>query len=374
MANRNLKSQQSVDEHIRLNTEYYHTKIAIPHSESRSYEFVVKRRYQNLIYINEGSQGSVVSAIDILTGAKVAIKRIELTPAYMKFNYREVELLSRVNHLNVIKVSDIFTPVQTQSEMTYFYIVMEFMEGTLSMIDTELTLDHIKLIIGEVIYAVHYLHENNIMHRDLKPGNIGIDHESNVKLLDFGLATLDSNGKMTKKIATKSYRAPELWLGLDYDRKIDIWSIGCILAEMCIKKSLFKVDDKEMNDERHLNKICEILGSPNFAEVYPKLSEDSLKRLATLPTNEKGEFEEIFSNNLICKEGGEDLKNLLKGLLEFNPEKRITAEEALNHPFFDGYYQEIIADNREAPIPTFSYPENDVLVLKQRLWERIQEY
>ena len=374
MANRILKSQKSVEEHIRLNTEYYHTKIPIPHSETRCYEFVIKKRYQNVIYINEGSQGIVVSAIDTLTGAKVAIKRIELTPGYMKFNYREVELLSRVNHLNVIKVSDIFTPVKAQSEMTYFYIVMQFMEGTLSMIDTELTLEHIRLIIGEVIYAVHYLHENSIMHRDLKPGNIGIDHDSNVKLLDFGLATLDSNVKLTKNIATKSYRAPELWLGLDYDRKIDTWSIGCILAELCVKKSLFKVNENDMNDYRHLNKICEILGRPNFAELFPKLSEDTLKSLATLPTNEEGDFEEIFTNNLICKEGGDDLKSLLKGLLEFNPEKRLSAEEALNHPFFDGIYEEIIADNKEAPIPTFTYPENDNLALKQRLWERIQEY
>ena len=376
MANRNLKSQQSIDEHIRLNTEFYSTKVAIPHSETRCYEFVVKKRYQNLVYINEGSQGSVVSAKDALTGAKVAIKRVELSPFHLKFNYREVELLNRVNHLNVIKVSDIFTPVQTQSEMTYFYIVMEYMDGTLSMIETELTLDHIRVIIGEVIYAVHYLQENDIIHRDLKPGNIGIDQESNVKLLDFGLATLDSNTKMTKKVGTRAYRAPELWLGVDYDKKIDSWSIGCILAEMCTHISLFNVNEKELNDDRHLNKICEILGSPNFTEIFPKLSEDTLKCLATFPTQEQGEFDKIFSNSAICKEGGEELKSLLKGLLEFNPEKRLSAEEALNHSFFNGFYanSNLIVENKDNPIPTFNHTENSNSLLKQGIWEIIQEY
>ncbi|KAI6649103.1 hypothetical protein LOD99_6824 [Oopsacas minuta] len=373
MANRTLKSQSSLEERIIGNTEFYKTKVAIPHSQSRFYEFVVKKRYQNLEYISEGSQGAVVFAKDVLTGDNVAIKRIELTPNYLKFNYREVEFLSRVEHENIITVKDIFTPVMRQSEMSYFYIVMEFMEGTLSMIETELGLEHIKKIVGEMIYAVHYLHENNIMHRDLKPGNIGIDDESNVKLLDFGLANFDSNNKKTKKIVTRSYRAPELWLGLDYDKKIDMWSVGCILAELCVGKSIFKVDEKDLNDDRHLNKICEILGCPDFASVYPKLSEDSLKRLSTFPQYQIAELDNILSTNQLCKEGGENLKNLLKGLLEFDPHKRLSAEEALNHPFFDGYFKDQIELNRECPIHTFTCPENSYSELEQMLWEKIQE-
>lgn len=372
MANRILKSQTSLDEKIIGNTEFHKIQVSIPDSKSRSYEYVVKKRYRNLEYISEGAQGSVVSGTDTLTGGRVAIKRIELTQSYSKFNYREIEILTRVEHDNIIKAIDIFTPVQMQSEMTYFYIVMELMEGTLNRVLTQLSIEHINMIIGDIIYAVHYLHENNIIHRDLKPGNIGINHDSKVKLLDFGLANLESKTKLTEKMVTRSYRAPEIWLGLDYGKKIDMWSVGCILAELCFGKNLFKVGDGELSDDRYLNKICEVLGSPDFASVYPELSEDTLKQLPNSPTAENASLEKMISNNAIFQEGGEELKSLLRGLLEFNPEKRLSAEEALKHPFFDGYYDEGIDQNRETPMPKFISPTNNNFMLEQKIWDKLQ--
>ena len=98
MANRILKSQTSLDEKIIGNTEFHKIQVSIPDSKSRSYEYVVKKRYRNLEYISEGAQGSVVSGTDTLTGGRVAIKRIELTQSYSKFNYREIEILTRVEH------------------------------------------------------------------------------------------------------------------------------------------------------------------------------------------------------------------------------------------------------------------------------------
>ena len=348
MATRIIKSQKSNEDRIKANTEYYNTKVQIPDSK-RTYEYIVKKRYQNLTYINAGAQGCVVSAFDTLTGTKVAIKKVEVDPSYIRNNYREIDILIRVNHDNIIKVNDIFTPSQRMNDMTHIYIVMPFMDGTLNMIDNELSIDHIRYITGNLLNAVHYLHENNIMHRDLKPGNIGIDQESNVSLLDFGLAGLDSSAKMTNKVVTKSYRAPEIWLGLGYDKKIDLWSIGCILAELCVKKNLFKVDENYMNDERHLSKICEILGKPDFANVYEELSDDTLKNLSTIQDNETPKFDEIFSDdNQICREGGENLKSLLKGLLDFDPKTRFSAEKALSHPFFNGDLEEEIAKNKTA--------------------------
>ena len=374
MANRTLKSQTSLDERIIGNTEFHKIQVSIPDSKSRSYEYVVKKRYQDLEYISAGAQGSVVAATDSLTGGKVAIKRIELTQSYLKFNYREIEILTRVEHDNIIKVTDIFTPVQRQSDMTYFYIVMELMEGTLNRIETELGVDHINTIIGDIIYAVHYLHENNIIHRDLKPGNIGINHDSKVKLLDFGLANLESNTKLTEKMSTRSYRAPEIWLGLHYGTKIDMWSIGCILAELCFGKNLFKVGDGKLNDDRYLNKICEVLGCPDFAAVYPELSEDSLKQLPNSPKVENAILDKMFSTSATFHEGGDDLKSLLRGLLEFNPEKRLSAEEALKHPFFDGYYNDLIDLNREIPMPKFISPTNNNFILEQKIWDKLQSF
>ena len=374
MANRILKSQTSLEERIIGNTEFHKIQVPISDSKSRSYEYIVKKRYQNLEYISEGAQGSVVSATDTSTGGKVAIKRIEITQSYLKFNYREVEFLTRVEHENIIKTIDIFTPVQRQDEMTYFYIVMELMGGTLNRIETELGLDHINTIIGDIIYAVHYLHENDIIHRDLKPGNIGINHDSKVKLLDFGLANLETNSKLTKKMVTRSYRAPEIWLGLDYGKKVDMWSIGCILAELCYGKNLFKVGDGELNDDRYLNKICEVLGCPDFAGVYPELSEDTLKQLPNSPTGENATLDKILSSNAIFQEGGDELKSLLKGLLDFNPENRFSAEKALKHPFFDGYYDDLIDLNRETPMTKFVSPTNNNSILEQKIWDKLQTF
>ena len=374
MATRVTKSQKSNEDRIKANTEFYTTKVPIPESQ-RSYEYVVKKRYQNLEYINAGAQGCVVSAFDKLTGTKVAIKKAEVNPTYIRNNYREIDILSRVNHENIIKVLDIFTPAEEIQNMTNIYIVMPFVDGTLNMIDTELSLEHIRYIIGNVLNAVHYLHESNIMHRDLKPGNIGIDSQSDVSLLDFGLASLDSIAKMTIKVVTKSYRAPELWLKLDYDKKIDLWSIGCILAELCVKRSIFKVDENYVNDERHLSKICEILGKPDFASLYETLSADALKNLSTIQEFETPKFDEIFSDdNSICKEGGEQLKSLLKGLLDLNPKTRLSAEEALNHPFFKSEMEEDILNNKATQIPSFTYTDKDHYFLQQRIWEKIQQY
>jgi len=196
----------------------------------------------------------------------------------------------------------------------------------------DFTIPHIKCLIHQLLKAVEYLHQNDVMHRDIKSANILLSSEGSLKLADFGLAKqYDHFRKMyTNKVVTLWYRAPELLLGsTKYNKSIDVWSIGCFLAELYVGKPIFPGDV----EARQIDLIFKVCGTPDL-ESWPNLVD--LKVFEELkPKNYKNDVETHFKSHPIYPEKLDDVGiDLIKGMLSLNPDKRLTVEEWLAHPYF----------------------------------------
>ncbi|KAJ7780489.1 mitogen-activated protein kinase-2, partial [Mycena olivaceomarginata] len=171
-----------------------------------------------------------------------------------------------------------------------------------------------------------------IVHRDLKPSNILLNANWDLKVCDFGLATtFDDALFMTQYVATRWYKAPEIMLSPGmYTKAIDIWSVGCILAELLIGRPQFTGKDY-LNQ---LNLILNVLGTPTLDELYAITTNLSLKYMGTLIMREGMPFGNLFPH------ASEDLIDFLSNTLVLNPEKPLTADNALQHPYVAGFAQE----------------------------------
>jgi serine/threonine protein kinase len=201
------------------------------------------------------------------------------------------------------------------------------------------SIESIKCIMHQILKGIEYLHSNYIIHRDLKTANILIKNDGIVKLADFGMARkikmLPSlNIAYTNNVCTIWYRAPELLLNESiYRTEIDMWSIGCVFAELLINKPIFGIDKND--PEMELEAIIKIIGSPsdNDLERYRMINgDDYINRI--IP-------KEVYPNNLRnfidqhrIEKINDEIFTLLNNLLKFNPRQRYTIEEALNDPFF----------------------------------------
>ena len=174
-----------------------------------------------------------------------------------------------------------------------------------------------------------YLHTAGIIHRDIKPGNLLVNSNCLLKICDFGLARvveMNKNRDMTQEVVTQYYRAPELLLGAKhYDFSVDMWSVGCIYGELLNRKILFLA----ANPLKQVDKIIDILGTPNLDEVRSAC--DSAKRYVTQNRQFKPRNMKVIND--IAKD--EDSRKLLQQLLCWDPEKRLTAEKALQHRYIN---------------------------------------
>ncbi|KAK9886649.1 hypothetical protein WA026_017570 [Henosepilachna vigintioctopunctata] len=174
----------------------------------------------------------------------------------------------------------------------------------------------------EILNGVDFLHNNRIVHRDLKPQNLLVTHDGHIKLADFGLAkTYDFEMQLTSVVVTLWYRAPEVLLGLTYATPVDIWSVGCIIAELYTLKALFR----GTSEGDQLNKIFKILGKPPRSE-WPK--ENVSIKYESFDIVDSVDLYHLIPN--LCTTA----KDLILKMLEFNPNKRISALEALSHVYF----------------------------------------
>lgn len=212
--------------------------------------------------------------------------------------------------------------------------------------DVELTVEHIRYFIYQILCALKYLHSAKVMHRDLKPANILVKESCDVAICDFGLARYvdetpdEENEGMTEYVVTRWYRAPELVLVHDYTYAVDLWAVGCILGDLFGRKVMFP--GKDFKNQVEL--ICTILGKPNDDDMNHVTSGRARKFIEKLPETDGIPFENLFPN------APDDGLDLLTKLLQFNPQRRLTAEEALKHPFVAEFHDEEFENSAKRPV------------------------
>ncbi|KAM3617463.1 uncharacterized protein V6R79_006514 [Siganus canaliculatus] len=217
----------------------------------------VPERYQNLSPVGSGAYGSVSSAFDAKTGLKIAVKKLSRpfqSIIHAKRTYRELRLLKHMKHENVIGLLDVFTPATSLKEFNDVYLVTHLMGADLNNIVKcqKLTDDHVQFLIYQILRGLKYIHSADIIHRDLKPSNLAVNEDCELKILDFGLAR-HTDDEMTGYVATRWYRAPEIMLNwMHYNMTVDIWSVGCIMAELLTGRTLFPGTD-------HINQLQQIM-------------------------------------------------------------------------------------------------------------------
>ena len=319
----------------------------------------IKKRFIFQKKVGQGAYGVVFKVIDKKTKEQVALKK--LFGAFQdevdsQRTFREVMLLQELNgHDNIIRLLNV---IKAENDLD-LYLVFDYMEADLfNVIRANILQDiHKKFIIYQILKALKFIHSADIIHRDLKPSNIFINSDCHIKLGDFGLArtlqyTPHLGTMVTEYVATRWYRAPEMILaGQKYGKPIDMWSVGCILYEMLagapllpgkstkdMIRMMFSVtgfpDRKEYNEVKKECKIQQI--------DYDDLLQEKIKKKKNIL-----QMVSAYSHDEVAID-------LLLKLLVFNPKKRLTAEEALEHPYVADFHnpeEEIICDHKiEIPL------------------------
>ncbi|KAL8393848.1 hypothetical protein RB595_003560 [Gaeumannomyces hyphopodioides] len=314
----------------------------------------VMENYQKLEKIGEGTYGVVYKARDLLNGGRiVALKKIRLEAedeGVPSTAIREISLLKEMRDPNVVKLLNI-----VHADGAKLYLVMEFLdldlkkymealpvsdggrgkalpEGSSSQLSRlGLGENIIKKFMSQLCEGTRYCHSHRILHRDLKPQNLLIDRDGNLKLADFGLARAFGVPlrTYTHEVVTLWYRAPEILIGgRQYSTGVDMWSVGCIFAEMCTRKPLFP-GDSEIDE---IFKIFRLLGTPT-EETWPSVTDENIYPdfKPSFPKWQRDPNQKLCSN---LNDAGLDL---LEMMLAYDPAGRISAKQACNHPYFEDY-------------------------------------
>ncbi|KAJ3888777.1 putative MAP kinase [Lentinula edodes] len=320
-------------------------------------KFEVGDDYQITHIIGSGAYGEVVAALHKPSGRRVAIKKVlpfDHTLCALR-TLRELKLLKYFTdscfNENIVTVLDIIKPESLES-FNAIYFIQELMQTDLHrVIRTQcLSDDHCQYFIYQTLRALKTIHGANIVHRDIKPANLLVNENCDLKVCDFGLARSMSTcgviGKgpgyespanaMTEYVATRWYRAPENMLSnASYTKAIDIWAVGCILAELLSGRPLFPGRDYS----HQLDLILDIIGTPTMDEFASISSRRAREYVRALPIKRAKSFRALFptaSSNAI---------DFLNKTLTFDPKKRMTVEEALEHPYLAVYH-----DPNEEPV------------------------
>lgn len=299
--------------------------------------FNVPKKYELIKVIGKGAYGVVVSAKDTAKNIMVAIKKVP--NAFMnlmdaKRIVREIKILKFFNHENIILLVDVLKP-ENPLNFEDIYIVTDLLETDLHRTiysHQDLTDDHLQYFIYQILRGLLFIHSSEIIHRDLKPSNLLLTQDCDLKICDFGLSRgFNSNPELTEYVVTRWYRAPEIILNAsEYSKAIDIWSVGCIMAEVLGRKPFFPGND--YLDQ--IKKIVDILGTPTHDDMSFIESEQGKKFIKSLPKATKKEFSSLFPK---ANKVGLDL---LSRMLAFNPKNRLTVEECLAHHYFNGLHSE----------------------------------
>ncbi|XP_021748118.1 mitogen-activated protein kinase homolog MMK2-like [Chenopodium quinoa] len=280
--------------------------------------------------VGRGAYGIVCAAVNSETQEEVAIKKV--SNAFhnridAKRILREIKLLRHMNHDNVISIRDIIRPPQKEN-FNDVYMVHELMDTDLHQIirsNQQLTDDHCRYFLYQILRGLKYIHSAGVLHRDLKPSNLLMNANCDLKIGDFGLArTTSETDFMTEYVVTRWYRAPELLLNCsEYTAAIDIWSVGCILGEIMTREPLFPGRDYV----HQLKLVTELIGSPDDSSIEFLHSDNAKRYVRQLPQYPRQQFSVKFPN------ASPLAIDLLEKMLVFDPSKRITVHEALCHPY-----------------------------------------
>ncbi|KAL6594810.1 hypothetical protein ACP70R_048259 [Stipagrostis hirtigluma subsp. patula] len=337
-------------------------------------------RYEILEVIGKGSYGLVCSANDTQTGEKVAIKKIhnifEHTSDAARI-LREIKLLRLLRHPDIVEIKHIMLP-PSKKDFKDIFVVFELMESDLHQVikaNDDLTREHYQFFLYQMLRALKYIHTANVYHRDLKPKNILANANCKLKICDFGLARVAFNDAPTTVfwttipslelqdyVATRWYRAPELCGSFysKYTPAIDMWSIGCIFAEVLIGKPLFP----GKNVVHQLDLITDLLGTPSLDAISQVRNDKARKYLTCMRKKQPASFSQKFpkADPLAIQ--------LLRRLLAFDPKDRPSAEEALADPYFYGLAK-VEREPSCQPIPKMEFEFERRRVTKEDIKELI---
>lgn len=303
-------------------------------------KFVCEKRYSILKAVGHGAYGMVCAASDAETGEQIAIKKIENAFEHITFTkraLRELRILRHLRHENLLEIKSIFLPGR-RDQFDDVYVISELMEidlGSILRSPQTLTEEHCQFFVYQILRGMKYVHSAEVIHGDLKPRNLLVNANCDLKIGDFSLARVSFPESeywacpMTEHVCTRWYRAPEViccWS--NYTSAIDLWSIGCILAEMINRHHLFP----GQNTQHQLRLIVELLGTPSAGELQRLPNVKCRKFIESLPFTEDADFGGRF------KDASPQALDFLRCTVAFCPTKRLTVAEVVRLDYVSALY------------------------------------
>lgn len=333
-------------------------------------DFEAPKRYTVMEPIGQGAYGIVCSAKDEELGETIAIKKIENVFEHLTFakrTLRELRILRHLQHENLLAVNGVYFS-GTVDDFQDIYVASELMEADLASVlksNQPISDEHCQFFLYQVFRGLKYIHSADVVHRDLKPRNLLVNGNCDLKICDYGLARVnfdEANIPMTEYVCTRWYRAPEVLCSwMDYGKAIDIWSAGCILAEMIRRKPLFP----GKNTQHQLHLIITTLGHPS-ANVIQRIPNVKCQRFIEGMPHARGEpFQEVVP------EASQDAIQVLQSTICFSPDQRVNVDQALEL----SYLSELHCPDDEpirCPLETgefeFERRKIDMSVLRQEIF------
>lgn len=304
-------------------------------------------KYEITKLLGQGTYGKVYLGVDRVSKEKVAVKKMSFPSNVIiaKQLFREVALLGLLNGCPyIVSLKSVATSnLDDTKPFSEIALIFEYLDTSLDRVIASaqaITPAHIQYILHQILLGIHHIHSAKLVHRDLKPSNILINSDCKIKIADLGMARANEilNGghresffRYTPNLVTLLWRSPEVILGYRADAATDMWSIGCILAELILRHPLFIGIDSDMD---LLFKVFELFGTPTAKDCNWIQNPKTCNSILSYKSNTG----ETIQEKLRDKPVGPLLFDLLLTLLEFNPTKRLTTEQALRHPWMDSRF------------------------------------
>ncbi|BAM81769.1 casein kinase II, alpha subunit [Cyanidioschyzon merolae strain 10D] len=324
--------------------------------------------YEVVRKVGRGKYSDVFEGINVVNGDRVVIKILK--PVKKKKIKREIKILENLwGGPNIVKLLDLCRDPVSKTPS----LIFEYIQNTdFKQLYPALTLNDIRYYVYEVLKALDYAHSMGIMHRDVKPHNVMIDHERReLRLIDWGLAEFYHPGRLYNvRVASRYFKGPELLVDLqDYDYSLDIWSLGCMLAGMIFRKEPFFHGH---DNQDQLVKIARVLGTDDLYAYLAKYGIELRASFATLIGRHSRKPWDQFvvpeNAHLVTPDG----IDLLEHMLRYDHQERFTAQECMAHPFFDAVRPPALVETlpttaepsdaeKNAHVSEYAVPENGAI-------------